>query len=165
MKHLRHLFALLLLSTLCLNAAAQLPSVRLKDTGGREVQTDTLSNGGRPFIISFFATWCKPCLRELAAIHEVYPEWQEETGVRLVAVSIDEAQNAQRVKPLADAAGWDYEVLLDTNSELRRAMGVGAVPHTFVVDGTGRVVLSHSGYADGGESELIETVRQLVSKP
>lgn len=165
MTRLRNTLALLLLFALCPTAWAQLPAVRLKDTGGREVQTDTLANGGRPFLISFFATWCKPCLSELAAIHDVYPDWQAETGVRLIAVSIDEAQNAQRVKPLADAAGWDYEVLLDTNSEFRRAMGVQGIPHIFVVDGKGRVALSRSGYAEGSEEEVIEKVRELINRP
>lgn len=165
MTRLRNALALLLLSALAPSAWAQLPAVRLRDTAGREVQTDTLANDGRPFIISFFATWCKPCLRELAAIHDVYPDWQEETGVRLIAVSIDEAQNAQRVKPLTDAAGWDYEVLLDTNSEFRRAMGVQGIPHVFVIDGKGHVALSRSGYAEGSEEEVIEKVRELTNRP
>ena len=87
---------------------AQLPSVTLKDIDGKTVDTATLSNDGKPFIISFFATWCKPCNRELKAIHEVYPDWQDETGVRLIAVSVDEGQNIQKVKPMVNAAGWEF---------------------------------------------------------
>ena len=72
----------LLLSTLlmlgfALTASAQLPAVTLKSIDGKTVKTDTLSNNGKPFIIDFFATWCKPCNRELTAISEVYEEWQE----------------------------------------------------------------------------------------
>lgn len=74
-----------------LTVQAQLPKVTLKDINGKAVSTDTLSNGGRPFIIDFFATWCKPCNRELDAISEVYEEWQQETGVKIIAVSIDQA--------------------------------------------------------------------------
>ena len=66
-------------------ASAQLPSVKLKSLDGKIVDTSKLSNGGKPFVISFFATWCKPCNRELKAIHEVYPDWQKETGMKLVA--------------------------------------------------------------------------------
>lgn len=80
-------------------AAAQLPSVQVKDLSGKTVDTATLSNDGNPFLISFFATWCKPCMRELKAIHELYPDWQDETGVKMYIVSIDEAQNTHKVKP------------------------------------------------------------------
>ncbi len=141
---------------------AQLPSVKLKDINGKTVDTATLSNDGKPFIISFFASWCKPCNRELKAINEVYPDWQDETGVRLVAISIDEAQNAQKVKPMVDAAGWEYQVLLDPNSEFKRAMGVNLIPHVFVIDGNGKIAESRSGYTEGGEQHLIEKVKELI---
>lgn len=94
-----------LLLVASLSAWAELPSVNLKDINGKTVNTAELSNDGKPIIISFFATWCKPCNRELAAIHEVFADWQDETGVKLVAVSIDEAQNAQKVKPSLNAKG------------------------------------------------------------
>ncbi len=143
-------------------AFAQLPSVKLKDINGKVIDTATLSNDGKPFIISFFASWCKPCNRELKAINEVYADWQDETGVRLVAISIDEAQNAQKVKPMVDAAGWEYQVLLDPNSDFRRAMGVNMIPHVFIVDGNGKIVESRSGYTEGGEQHLIEKVKELI---
>ena len=164
MKTKSFLIALLLLCSFPPTAFAQLPSVKLKDINGKVVDTATLSNDGKPFIISFFATWCKPCNRELKAIHELYPEWQEETGVRVIAISIDEAQNAQKVKPMVDAAGWEYQVLLDPNSDFRRAMGVNLIPHVFVIDGEGKVAESRSGYTDGGELHLIEKVRELLGE-
>ena len=81
---------------------AQLPSIQLKDLKGKTVDVSKLNNEGKPFVISFFATWCKPCNRELKAIHEFYPDWQEETGMKLIAISIDKAQNINKVKPLVD---------------------------------------------------------------
>lgn len=140
---------------------AELPSVQLKDINGNTVNTAEISNDGNPVIISFWATWCKPCKRELKAIHEVYPDWQDETGVKLIAVSIDEAQNVQKVKPLVDGFGWEYEVLLDPNGEFKRQMGVTDVPHAFIIDGEGNVVYNHKGYVDGGEEEMIEVLRNL----
>lgn len=149
---------------LCLGgkALAQLPSVTLKDINGKTVRTDTLSNGGKPFIIDFFATWCKPCNRELKAIHEVYPDWQEETDVKLIAVSIDQAQNINKVKPMVDEQGWEYEVLLDPNGDFKRALGIQMIPYVLIVDGKGNIVYKHNGYTDGAENELIEKVRELV---
>ena len=143
---------------------AQVPSVTLKDINGKTVNTDTLSNGGKPFIIDFFATWCKPCNRALSAISEVYEDWQEETGVKLIAVSIDQAQNINKVKPLVDSHGWTYEVLLDPNGDFKRALGGNAIPYTVIVDGKGNIVYRHNGYVDGAEEELIEKVRELIAE-
>lgn len=151
------------LGILC-SANAQLPSVTLKDINGKTVRTDTLSNNGKPFIIDFFATWCKPCNRELTAISEVYEEWQEETGVKVIAVSIDQAQNINKVKPLVDSHEWPYEVLLDPNSDFKRALGIQMIPYTLIVDGNGNIVYKHNGYTEGAEQELIEKVRELVNK-
>lgn len=150
------------MACIAFNASAQLPSINLKDINGNTVNTATINNNGKPFIVSFFATWCKPCMRELRSIAEVYPDWQDETGVKVVLVSIDEAQNSNKVKPLVDAEGWEFEVLLDVNSELYNALGLQMVPHVIICDGVGNVVYSHSGYTDGGEEQLIEIVRTLL---
>ena len=143
---------------------AQLPSVTLKDINGKTIDTAKLQNEGKPFIISFFATWCKPCNRELKAISEVYADWQDETGVKVIAVSIDQAQNIAKVKPMVDGAGWDYEVLLDPNSDFKRAMGVNMIPAVFIIDGNGNIAESRSGYTEGSETHLIEKVRELIAK-
>ena len=152
-----------LLSAFATTASAQLPSVMLKDINGNAVKTDTLSNNGKPFIIDFFATWCKPCNRELSAIGEVYEDWVAETGVKLYAVSIDKAQNANKVKPLVNQHGWPYEVLLDSNSEFRKSFGGEMIPFVIICDGEGKVVFKHNGYTEGAENELIEKVRELVA--
>ncbi|MDE6084704.1 MAG: TlpA family protein disulfide reductase [Muribaculaceae bacterium] len=158
----KKIFLMAVMAVTALSAAAALPSVSLKDINGKTVDTATLSNDGKPFVISFFALWCKPCNRELKAISEIYDEWQEETGMRLVAVSIDEAQNAQKVKPFVESKGWEYEVLLDPNGEFKRQMGVNDIPHVFVVDGEGNIVWNHQGYVDGGEEDILEAVKAAL---
>ena len=141
---------------------AQLPAITLKTMDGKTVRTDTLSNDGKPFIIDFFATWCKPCNRELDAIAEVYEDWQEETGVKIFAISIDQAQNINKVKPLVNNHGWEYDVLLDPNGDLKRALGIQMIPFVLICDGKGKIVYKHSGYTDGAETELKEKVRELI---
>lgn len=162
MKKISLLILAMLLAIPAMQAA--LPAVILQDMNGNTVDTATLSNDGKPMLISFWATWCKPCKRELKAIHEVYPDWVDETGVKVIAVSVDDAQNAQKVKPFVDGQGWEYTVLLDTNKEFARQLGVNDVPHAFIVDGEGNVVWSHKGYVDGGEEEIYDVLRSLSGK-
>lgn len=159
---MKNLFIAAMMLLTAAAAQAQLPSFNLKTIDGKTVNTAELNNEGKPFIIDFFATWCKPCNRELSAIAEVYEEWQEETGVKVVAVSIDQAQNINKVKPLVDNHGWEYDVLLDPNSDFLHALGGQMIPFTLIVDGSGKIVYKHSGYTDGAEEELIEKVRELV---
>lgn len=162
MKSIKVLLVFAFLAIVGIAQAQTLPAVTLKDINGKTVQTDKLSNDGKPFIISFFATWCKPCNRELSAISEVYADWQDETGVKLIAVSIDQAQNINKVKPLVDSNGWEYDVLLDPNSDFKRALGIQMIPYVIIVDGKGNIVYKHNGYTDGAEKELIEKVRELI---
>ena len=161
----KYVFALtVMLFSLVGTAMAQLPSVTLKDINGKTVTTDTLNNGGKPFIIDFFATWCKPCNRELTAISEVYEDWQKETGVKIFAISIDQAQHINKVRPLVDQEGWEYDVLLDPNSDFKRSLGIQMIPYVLICDGKGNIVYRHNGYTDGAENELIEKVRELIAQ-
>jgi len=143
-------------------AVTKLPVVDIKNVKGEPFSTKNIENNGKPIIITFWATWCKPCLKEHDAINEVYEEWVEETGVKMYAVSIDNSRSSARVLPTVNGKGWNFEVLLDENGELKRAMNVNVPPHTFVVDGSGNIVWQHVGYLDGDENGYIETVRKLL---
>ncbi len=141
-----------------------LPDVKVKDLQGRWVSAQQFSNDGKPLVISFWATWCKPCLVELETLKEVYPDWQEETGVKIIAVSIDDARNSRKVAPFVKSRGWKYEVYLDENSELRRALGVTNIPHTFLLDGDGKIVWQHASFTPGDEEELYEHILALIRR-
>ncbi len=146
-----------------LTAQGTLPAVKIKDLNGNLVDASTLSNDGKPIILSFWATWCKPCIRELTAINDVYIDWQDETGVKLIAVSIDDSRLSSKVKPFVTSQGWEYEFYLDENSELRRYLNVNNIPHTFLLDGEGKVVWQHNGYFPGDEDHLYELVQKLAN--
>ncbi len=139
----------------------KLPSVNVTDMNGKKINTSQLSNNGKPMIISFWATWCKPCVKELTAISEVYQDWQQETGVKLIAVSIDDSRTSPEVKTLVSGKNWEYQVLLDQNSDFKRAMNVNAVPHTFIVNGKGEVVWNHTSFSEGSELELIKLIKKI----
>ena len=141
----------------------RLPSIDLRTAGGEAFNTSDISNDGKPIILSFWALWCKPCIKELNTIADEYYDWQEETGVKLIAVSIDDARSSSKVKPFADGNDWDYEILLDVNGDFKRAMNVNMIPHTFILDGNGNVVWQHTSFSEGGELQLIDNVRKVIA--
>lgn len=163
---MRTLFAtaLLLVLPLLTQAQGKLPSITVQTMDGKKVNTSTWSNDGKPIIVNFWATWCAPCKRELSVIADQYDKWQEETGVKLIAVSIDDSRSMARVAPYVNGQGWDYEVALDPNGDLKRALNVNNVPHTFLLNGKGEIVYQHNNYEPGDENELYKKVRELVGK-
>jgi cytochrome c biogenesis protein CcmG, thiol:disulfide interchange protein DsbE len=138
-----------------------LPNVDLKDVKGNPFNSSKIENDGKPIVISFWATWCKPCIKELTTIADVYGDWQEETGVKLYAVSCDDARSSSQVGPLVNGKSWDYIVLLDQNGDFKRAMNVGPIPHTFVLNGKREIVWQHTSFSEGSERDLIEVIRKV----
>ena len=153
--------AIAILSSMSVAQNRTLPSVDVKTLDGSSINITALENNGKPIVISFWATWCKPCKKELNTIAEVYEDWQDETGVKLVAISIDDTRSMAKVAPYVNASDWDYEVYLDPNGDLKRAMGVSTVPHTFLLNSKKEIVWQHKGYIDGDEDELLEQIEKI----
>jgi thiol-disulfide isomerase/thioredoxin len=161
MKYIFLLFVLLWASVG--HAQTNIPAVNLKTPDGKTVSSSTFKNDGKPLVINFWATWCKPCVKELTTIHDLYEKWQEETGVKIIAISIDDARNSSKVGPFVNSKGWDYEVYIDENSDFKRAMNVANVPHTFLLDGKGNIVWQHNNYLPGDENELFKQIKNLTA--
>lgn len=162
-------YFLILLSVVFLNNAINgqqknnsLPNVELKTLDGQIFNTSDIQNDGKPIVISFWATWCSPCKRELNNINDVYQDWVEETGVKVIAISIDDSRQVYKVAPYVQGKAWEFDVLLDTNGDFKRAMNVNNVPFTLLMDGNGKVVYEHNNYAEGDEDELYDLILELV---
>jgi len=141
----------------------KLPSVNIKTLDGKTFNTQDIYNDGKPIVISFWALWCKPCKKEMDAYSENYEEWQEETGVKIYAVSIDDARSTAKVLPFVSGKDWEMEVLLDPNGDFKRAMSVNMIPHTFLLDGKGNIVYQHTSYYEGLEDELYELIEKVAA--
>jgi len=142
--------------------AQTVASIDLKNLEGMTVNPLDIVGKGNPTVICFWATWCSPCKRELNNYMDYYVDWQEETGVEIIAVSIDDSRSMSRVAPFVTSSGWEYDVLLDPGRDFARAMQVINVPHTFLVNGKGEVVWTHNNYAEGDEDELYEELLKQV---
>ncbi|MBT8262003.1 MAG: TlpA family protein disulfide reductase [Bacteroidia bacterium] len=137
----------------------ELPVTDLTTLDGKTITVSEMIGDDDVAIISLWATWCVPCLKELDAISEVYADWQDETNVNLYAVSVDDSRTVKRVKPLINGKGWEYDIFLDTNNDFKRALGASTVPLTLLVKNN-VIVYRHSGYNPGAEYELYEKVKE-----
>ena len=139
-----------------------LPAVDIKLLNGETFNTSQISNDG-PIFLTFWATWCKPCIKELIAVDENYIDWQEETGLKVYAVSVDDTKSNSRVIPMVNSKAWEFEILLDANSDFKRAMNVGNIPHSFILNNNGEIVWQHVSYSPGDEEEIYEIIKKLAS--
>ena len=138
-----------------------LPSVDVKKLDGQTVNIADFGKLGKPVVISFWATWCSPCKKELDAINEEYKEWHEKYGVEIVAISVDDARSAAKVKATVEQKGWPFTILLDSNQDFQHAMNIESVPHSFLLNAKGEIVWEHNGYTPGDEAELEEKIAEL----
>ena len=138
-----------------------LPSASVKTLEGQAINVQELGKTGKITVISFWATWCSPCKKELDAIKDYYPDWQEAYDMELVAISVDDARTAAKIPAMLQEKGWEYRVLVDSNKEFQQRANVASVPHTILLDQSGNVVFEHVGYNPGDELELEEQIKAI----
>lgn len=158
---MKHILSLCLFA-LSLTAAGQgLPDVTIQTLKKQHIKASELTHDG-PMVIAFWATWCKPCVNELNAMADYHEDLVADANLRMVAISIDNTRTSARVAPFVAAQGWDYDIYLDPNGELRRAMGVNNVPHTFLLNAKGEIVWEANRYIPGEEEVLVEKIEALA---
>ena len=156
-------YLVVLLSVIICNVSSAqnaLPDTKIKSLAGNEVLFNSLGNSDTAIIVSFWATWCIPCIQELNTIHDQYDDRQKETPFRLIAISIDDSRTTRKVKPFVAGKGWPFEIYLDINSDLKRALNINDVPHILIIK-NGKIVYQHNGYVNGNEEELFEKLKSL----
>ena len=167
MKSLSLFFmGLLLCSASLLSAQSSLPSAEVKTLDGQTVNLLDAYGGenGKITIISFWATWCKPCQAELDAVADLYEEWQDAFPVELIAISIDDQRALAKVGPMVETKGWPYTILLGNENDMRNTFNFSSIPQTLVIDKMGNIAYIHNGYSPGDEEELEEVIHKLAAQ-
>ncbi len=152
----------LLVNVLILSATDNpFPSVKIKTLDGKTVSTTDYTSKGKVTIVSFWATWCTPCKRELDVINELYGEWVEKYDIQLLAITIDDARGLTKVPAMVQSKGWEFTVLADSKQELQQALNFQTIPQTFLLNEKGEIVYAHNGYNPGDELELEKKIAEL----
>jgi peroxiredoxin len=144
-------------------AKVKAPSFRSKDLQGEAVVLDDLLGHG-PILVDFWATWCKPCLKELPYVQRISQEYSER-GLQVLAVTIDSPKTQSRVRPFIKSKKYDFRVVMDASQDVfRKLQGKGTVPYVVVLDREGYIRYRHTGYRHGDEKELEKVVVQLLEE-
>jgi len=151
----RILFFLILSISLSSYSQKSIPNISLSNFEGEKTKIFEVIDDHKISVISLWATWCVPCIKELDAINEVYDEWKDKLDFNLIAVSVDDSRSIRRAKALVNGKAWPYEIYLDTNQDFKRALGTSFIPQTLIVK-NGKILYQHTGYQPGDEDYLFE---------
>ncbi len=149
------LFILLSVSSLSQNIV---PNTKLKNLESEFIYTNDVLIENNFYIISFWATWCIPCINELDAIVDIYEELEKD-NIEVIAISTDDARTKKRVRPMINGKDWNFKILLDENHDLKRALNIVGIPHTIITKGT-KIIYRRIGYSPGEEVDLFEFIRE-----
>lgn len=158
---MKNLYLLLLFVVFSTNAQKELPNLNLTSLEGKSLSLkNDFSEQDKIYIFSFWATWCTPCIQELDELNSLQDEWKKSVNFEIVAVSTDDARTQKRVKPLINGKGWEFNVMLDSNQDFKRALSIVNIPYTIVVKNQ-KIVHIQNGYVPGSENELLEKLKTL----
>ena len=136
--------------------AQQMPAINITDAKGQTFNTSAfVLDSDKPVVIAFWATWCGPCVNELSIINDKLSDWKNIADFDFYAVSEDDSRTTKKVLPFVNGKGWDFDVLLDKNQDLKRKLNIMNVPYTIVIK-KGVIIYKHAGYVAGDEEELLK---------
>ena len=167
-KLVANLFVLSLISTSTLKAGGgegkDVPTAVVEDLNGQKVDFKSMLKPGKFYVISFWATWCVPCKKELSNMVDLAPKWIDKLNTEIIAVSTDDSRAKSKVKTYVTGEDWPFTVLLDMNQDLMRSLGIQQIPFTLIVNGEGKIVYTHNSYVEGDEFEIENKLSTMVSK-
>jgi thiol-disulfide isomerase/thioredoxin len=136
------------------------PDVQLKTMDGKTVNTADIIGKNKYTFVSFWATWCGPCKREMDAISEVYTSWKNDYGLEVIAISIDDVRGAAKIPALVKQKAWEYTILIDGNASLQQILNFSSIPQSYLLDQNGNIIYAHSGYSPGDEFQIEDKIKK-----
>jgi cytochrome c biogenesis protein CcmG, thiol:disulfide interchange protein DsbE len=132
----------------------------LAQPNGEQASIATIGKG-KVTVVSFWATWCKPCKEEMRAMFPLVQKFQG--AVEYIAVSIDDTKTMSKVGPFISSKGYTFTVLLDPNRDLFRSLNGTDVPYTLVYKADGTLHSKHDGFLAGDEARMEQELIALTA--
>jgi len=133
-------------------------SVRLLD--GKQVRLSALLEEG-PLLVSFWATWCAPCKKEMRFLEEFHQKYNE-NSFRVLAISTDSPKSMSKVKSYIRAKKYTFLVGIDPNQEIAKKMNALLMPTTLILNKDRKVSWYHQGFIPGDEKEIEAQIRAVL---
>ena len=145
--------------------AQELPNTVIKNVAiGKKLPFNQTIESGKVTLINFWATWCIPCKREIKNVSLKLADWKKEVDFNYITISIDRVEAEGLVRTYAISQGWKFPYYIDVNSDLMRSLNFQNVPYTLIIDKSGKIAFSHTGYEEGGEAEVFAKIKELAAK-
>ena len=135
------------------------PALSLPDLAGRARDLDEFD--GKVLLVSFWASWCRPCIEEIPAIRRL-SEAMTDQPFAVIGVNVGEGQ--RRVQAAVTRLGITFPVMLDRDSAAFKAWGADVLPTAYVLDGFGRVRYVARGPLDWDREDIIERLQQMAAE-
>jgi len=133
-------------------------SVRLLD--GKQVRLSALLEEG-PLLVSFWATWCAPCKKEMIFLEEFHQKYNE-NSFRVLAISTDSPKSMSKVKSYIRAKKYTFLVGIDPNQDIAKKMNALLMPTTLILNKDRKVSWYHQGFIPGDEKEIEAQIRAVL---
>lgn len=118
---------------------------------------------GEVVLLNVWATWCYPCRREMPSFQALHSDYAAE-GLRVVAVSIDQAGATREIQEFLQEYGLSFTILHDPDQRITRAFNTIGVPETFLIDRDGTLVRHWIGRVDGRSEGIRAPVRAALAR-
>lgn len=167
---MKKIFAIAALAVLGFGANAQnaadmdLPNTPIKQMNGSSIPFNQAFEKGKVTLVSFWATWCIPCKKEIITIRRATPDWKKDVDFNYVTVSMDDSRAAAQVRSYAKSQGWDFPYFQDPNNDLKRSLNFQNVPFSIIVGKDGKIAYMQSGFEQGGENIIFEKIKEIAAK-
>lgn len=140
------------------NYAQEIPIASLETPDGDSISSEIfMQQSGKPIVLTFWATWCIPCLTELSSVNEQIEIWKEKYSFDLYAISVDDNRTAKKVPTLVAGKGWPFKILLDTNQDFKRRLNINSIPYLIVVK-NGKIIYKKTGFVKGDELKIEKVI-------